>query len=76
VRSLRGRVSRIEAKSGHRGACTDCGGQKLACVVFGEEPPRPPCAGCGNPPIVVRLIRGMPPEGWAERWRSESEPGV
>jgi hypothetical protein len=73
---LSGRVSRMEKRSKHRGACPDCGGQKWACVVMGDEPPRPPCPRCGNPPIVVRLIRGEPPEGWAERWGSESEPGA
>lgn len=61
MRALSRRLDRIERARGGR-ACP-CGGPRVA-VVMGEEPGPEPCPRCGAEPYVVRLIRGVPPEGW------------
>lgn len=67
MRSLSARVKRIEARSVARGPCELCGGKKWVSIVMGEDQePRPPCVRCGNPPLVVRIVRGEPPPGWRE----------
>lgn len=71
---LRGRVRRIEDRAKRRGGCGVCGGKKWLSVVMGDEEPRPPCPRCGNPPVVLRIVRGEPPPGWNERWAEETEP--
>jgi len=60
------RVKRIEARSGARGPCGLCGGKKWISMVIEDQEPRPPCVRCGNPPLVVRIVRGEPPPGWRD----------
>ena len=72
---LAARVRRMEARAGRAVACGLCGGKKWISVVMGEDgEPRPPCPRCGNPPTVIRLVRGEPPPGWADRWADLGDP--
>jgi len=63
---LSARVRRMETKLGRRGACGLCGGKTWVSMVIEDQEPRPPCVRCGNPPLVVRIVRGEPPPGWRE----------
>lgn len=73
VRSLRGRVVRLERSAAATRSSCECGGpSRLRVVLEGRDPDPLPCPRCGTMGTVMMLVRGEPPPGWAERWSSES----
>lgn len=66
------RVSRLEKHVRAAGVCKLCGGHTQLKVIIGDEKPAPgPCLRCGREPTVVRIIRGIPPEGWEGRDKAQ-----
>ena len=70
---LRSRVRRVErALSG--GGCACGGPRRLRMVIEGRDPEPGPCPKCGTVGTVLRIVRGEPPDGWAQRWETEDNP--
>ncbi len=61
------RVKRLERRVTAPGACKECGGINRLKVVMEHDSMPEPCSRCGREWTVVRLVRGVPPEGWDPR---------
>jgi len=61
------RVKRMERRVNHPSACKECEGKNRLKVIIGDEPLPEPCKRCGREWSVVRIVRGVPPEGWEGR---------
>jgi hypothetical protein len=64
---IAGRLGRLETKMGLRGPCRVCGDRSCLQIVLdtgdGATPAEPEnCAGCGRPPMVIRIVPAVPPE--------------
>lgn len=66
--SLRARLRRLETRVEAAKKDCPCGGPGRVAVRVGDEPDPPPCPRCGTAGVVLRIVRGEPPEGWAEKW--------
>lgn len=73
--SIRARLRRLEARAeGAKKECP-CGGPNRIRMEFqnhDEQREPDPCPKCGTVGKVIVLVRGVPPEGWPERFGPDS----